>query len=76
MKKVAVAVNCTVDTDGNIQPHSIKWNDGRHWDIERVLHTCRSPDSSYEGIRYTVLIGGAEKYLYQSDTHWYVNAFS
>lgn len=34
------------------------------WDIERVLHTCRSPDLSFEGVRYTVLIEGMEKYLY------------
>lgn len=74
MNKIAVAVNCTVDSDGNIWPHSIKWKDGRRWDIERVLHTCRSPDLSFEGIRYTVLIGGTEKYLYQNDMRWYVNA--
>ncbi len=76
MNKIAVSVNCTVDTDGNIHPNRVTWKDGRTWDIERVLHTCRSPDLSFEGIRYTVLIGGSEKYLYQSETHWYVNASS
>lgn len=76
MNKIAVSVNCTVDTDGNIRPNRVTWKDGRTWDIERVLHTCRSPDLSFEGIRYTVLIGGSEKYLYQSETHWYVNASS
>ena len=74
MNKVAVAVNCTVDKDGNISPNRITWDDGRTWDIERVLHTCSSPDMSFEGIRYTVLIGGAEKYLYRDHSMWYVNA--
>jgi len=76
VKKVAVSINCTIDADGNIQPNSIKWKDGRRWEIDRVLHTCRSPDSSFDGIRYTVLIGGVEKYLYQSDSHWYVGLSS
>ena len=74
MNKVAVAVSCQVDTDGNILPLCIKWKDGRRWDIERVLHTCRSPDQSFEGIRYTILIGGVEKYLYRNNNRWYVNA--
>jgi len=73
VKRVPVTVKCTVDADGNTHPVCIKWNDGRKWSIERVLHTCRSPDASFEGIRYTVLIGGSEKYLYKSCSQWYVN---
>lgn len=72
MRKVYVAVHCRVDTDGNTLPLQIKWSDGRVWEIERVLHTCRSPDLSYSGVRYTVLIGSAEKYLYQDKRRWYV----
>jgi len=73
MNRVSVAVNCSVDTDGIMIPLSIRWQDGRRWEIERVLHTCRSPDLSFTGIRYTVLIGGAEKHLYRDDTQWYVH---
>ena len=32
---------------------------------------CTSEDE-YEGIRYTVLIGSAEKYLYRIGGKWYV----
>lgn len=74
MNRVSVAVDCSIDTDGLLVPLQIQWNDGRRWEIERVLHTCRSPDLSFTGVRYTILIGGAEKYLYREGTRWYVNA--
>ena len=74
MNRTAIAVRCSVDTDGVITPLLIHWEDGRELEIERVLHTCRSPDFSFEGTRYTVLIGGMEKYLYRDGTRWYVNA--
>ncbi len=72
MNKVSVGVRCNVSVDGVVSPQRIVWGDGRVWEIERVLHTCRSSDRSFEGIRYTVLIGGKEKYLYYSEPEWYV----
>ena len=57
---------------GYVRLRSLRWSDGRAWRIDRVLHTCQSPDCSYEGIRYTVLICGQEKYLYRSEDSWYV----
>lgn len=74
MNKVFVAVDYSVAPDGIVLPQKIAWDDGRVWNVERVLHTCRSPDLSFEGIRYTVLIGGLEKYLYQYGRRWYVYA--
>lgn len=74
MGKVKVGVDYNADADGVITPIRIHWSDGRAWDIDRVLHTCRSPDRSFEGIRYTVLISGTEKYLYLARNNWYVNA--
>ena len=74
MNQVGIAVNCSVDEDGIIVPRLVYWGDGRRWTVERVLHTCRSPDLSFSGVRYTVLIEGAEKYLYRDDTRWYVDA--
>ena len=72
MNRVNVSVQCSTEPDGIICPQKVRWEDGRVWDIERVLHTCRSPVLSFEGIRYTVLIEGMEKYLYQSGRQWYV----
>jgi hypothetical protein len=30
-------------------------------------------EDEFEGIRYTVLIGSAEKYIYRIGTKWYVH---
>lgn len=72
IEKVYVTVRCVSSLGGVVLPREIKWKDERTWQIERILHTCRSPDLSFEGIRYTVLIGGEDKYLYRDRHDWYV----
>lgn len=72
MKKY-VEVECSVSPDGEIRPKSIYWHDGRIWKISKVLHTCTSSNNEFEGIRYTILIGSAEKYIYRLGDRWYVN---
>lgn len=74
MDKIPVDVRYSVTADGIVSPLEVTWGDGRAWKIERVLHTCRSSDHSFEGVRYTVLIGGVEKYLYNTGSQWYVYA--
>lgn len=73
--RIEVSVRQRTEKGGVIVPLKIMWFDGRSWDIQRVVDTCRSPDPSFSGIRYTVLINGVEKYLYRSNGIWYVNAF-
>ena len=41
--------------------------------IDKTLHACTS-ECDFKGIRYTVLIGSAEKYLYRIDDQWYVES--
>ena len=74
MKKTFVEVDCHCREDGAVVPKSITWRDGRKWDIERVVHTCSSCNGEFEGIRYTIIIGSAEKYLYRLGSQWYVNS--
>ena len=74
MNKTFVRVECLVLEDGSAQPKSIIWNDGREFLIRRVIHSCLVSNGEYEGIRYTVLIGSMEKYLYQLDSRWYVDS--
>ena len=71
MKKVFVKVDYQVITGGAVVPTRIHWHDGRTWDIVKTLHACTS-QCDFEGIRYTVLIGSAEKYLYRIGGKWYV----
>ena len=74
MEKVFVQVDSERRETGEIVPKAITWVDGRAWNIDRVLHACASPDGAYEGIRYTVYIGNAERYLYRTGRAWYVMA--
>ena len=69
MKKVYVQVDSERLDSGEILPVRITWHDGRVWNIDRVIHSC-----DFKGIRYTVLIGSAEKYIYRAGHAWYVMA--
>ena len=75
MEKVYVNVDYQVLVGGAIKPVRIYWHDGRAFDIRKTLHCCTSEDE-YEGIRYTVLIGSAEKYIYRVNHEWYVIALT
>ena len=74
MKRVTVQVDSERLESGEIVPIRLTWQDGRIWNIDRVIHSCRSLDGEFEGIRYTVIIGSAEKYIYRAGHAWYVMA--
>ena len=57
---------------GVVVPQTVAWKNGQMWNIDRVLHFCVSHDGEYDGIRYTVLVGDEEKYLYRVGHIWYV----
>ena len=75
MEKVFVKVDYQVLTGGAIRPTRIHWHDGRTWNIDKTLHSCTS-EHDFKGIRYTVLIGSAEKYIYRVNHEWYVMALT
>lgn len=72
MSRVYISVESITYTDGFIKPIKIFWEDGRTWNIKRVLHVAEPIDNEFEAIRYTVLIGSAEKNIYRSGASWYV----
>ena len=74
MNKVFVQVDSRRLESGDVVPLSIAWEDGRVWNIDRVIHSCVSLDGEFEGIRYMVFIGSAEKYIYRVGHAWYVMA--
>jgi len=75
-RKVYVGVNIDVDESGNIRPRSITWEDGRVYPIDRLRHRCRAASTRVGGcgMRYTVVIGGKETYLFQEEERWFVEA--
>jgi hypothetical protein len=74
LEKVFVQVDSEKRENGDVIPKTITWVDGRAWNIDRVIHSCASLDGEYEGIRYTIYIGSAERYLYKAGHAWYVMA--
>ena len=71
MRRLYVTVNCDQTEEGQSIPRVIKWDESRRSVIRKVLYSCTSP-TEFEGIRYTVLIGSAEKYLFKAGDKWYV----
>lgn len=72
MNRTFVDVLCECFADGSLRPIKVAWPDGRSWEITRTLHISEPADHEFEGIRYTVLIGSAEKYIYRLGSTWYV----
>lgn len=73
-RKVYVEVVAMFDADGNITPLSITWEDGRVYNIDRVLDVRRAASLQAGGIgmRYRCRIAGKETYLWYEMPRWFV----
>lgn len=73
-RKVYVDVLARFDREGNITPLSVKWEDGRVYEIDRVLDVrpAASLKAGGAGIRYTVRIGRTRTLLFFEDPAWFV----
>ena len=73
-RKVYVEVTAKFDTDGNITPLSVTWEDGTVYEIDRILDKCRAASLKAGGIgmRYTCRILGQRSYLYYEEPRWFV----
>lgn len=69
-KKVYVEVTVSFRPDGVILPREIVWEDGRHYDIDRVSDIRQSASAKVggQGDRYTIIVNGKPKYLFSSAT--------
>ena len=72
--KVYVRVQAEFDEEGNITPLSVKWENGRVDEIDRVLDVRRSASrkAGGTGMRYTVRIGRNQTQLFYEDPAWFV----
>lgn len=72
--KINLEVNADFDLDGNIRPRSITWEDGRIYEIERVLDVRRAASlkAGGVGIRYICRIMGKEVKLFNDEGHWFM----
>ena len=73
-RKVYVEVTAKFDTEGNITPLSVTWEDGTVYEIDRILDKRRAASLKAVGIgmRYTCRILGQRSYLYYEEPRWFV----
>ena len=74
VRKVYVEVTAKFDTEGNITPLSVTWEDGMVYEIDSILDKRRAACLKAVGIgmRYTCRISGRQSYLYYEDPRWFV----
>lgn len=65
-KRVYVEVLAGFKPDGAVTPLVVVWNDGKRFTIDRVVDMRRAASQrcGSAGDRYTVVIGGIERYVY------------
>ncbi len=74
--KIYVTVDARFAPDGNITPTSVKWADGRVFDIDEIKDVRRAASLKAGGLgmRYTVRIGRSVTYLFLEEDRWFVEA--
>ena len=75
--RVFVGVNLDVTRSGTVCPRAVIWRESAGKDIQykidRLTKVCRMSDrDSGYGFRYTVIIHGKKKYLFEERGKWFV----
>lgn len=73
-RKVYVAVTARFDLDGAVTPLSIEWEDGRVFEVDKILDSRRAASLKAGGIgmRYLCRIQNKETYLFFEEPRWFV----
>lgn len=74
MKRL-INVVATFDTEGNIKPNRIIWDDFLTFEIDSItdIRRAASLKAGGTGIRYTCRIHGQTKYIFLDNGVWFVN---
>ena len=72
--KVYVAVNARFEPDGKVYHMTVTWEDGREYQVDRVLDIRRAASlrAGGRGLRYKVRIGRRETFLFLEGDKWFV----
>ena len=75
-RRAYVKVVAEFSPEGAVMPLSVEWEDGRRFDVDKLLDVRRAAATKAggQGMRYTVRIGGHETYLFEDDGRWFVEA--
>ena len=71
-----VRVLVDVDEIGKIRPLKIFWEDGRGFEVDRLLDVrqAASTRAGGQGMRYTCRVRGRQVYLFEDEGRWFVEA--
>ena len=76
--KAVVKVLVIIATDRTKTPVSLTFEDGKEYSIDRVCSCGRRRAAATKvggtGIRYTIMIGGRQTYLFEDEDQWFVEA--
>lgn len=75
-QRIYVKVVVEYSPEGKVRPLSVEWEDGRCFEVDRLLDVRRaaSTRAGGQGMRYTVRIWGHETYLFEDEGRWFVEA--
>ena len=73
-KKVFVEVNVKFDSEGRMIPLSINWEDGRLFEIDKIIdiRKAASLKAGGIGVRYAILTNRKQTYLWYEEPRWFV----
>ncbi len=74
VRKKPISVIAKFTEDGKVIPHSILWEDGRTFLIDRIIDTRKAASLKAGGIglRYTCFVAGRKVFLYKDEDHWFM----
>jgi hypothetical protein len=74
--KVFVQVVAEHNVEGQIKPLSITWDDGRVFEVDRLLDVrmAASLKAGGQGTRYTCRIRGMQVYLFHDEGKWFIES--
>jgi hypothetical protein len=69
VRKVYVSVTVEYAADGTAAPLSFVWDDGRRYDVDRLIDVRHAPSlkAGGSGMRYTIRVCGKETHLWFDD---------
>ena len=75
-RRAYVRVLVDVDEIGKIRPLKIYWEDGRSFEVDRLLDVRQAACQRVggQGTRYTCRVLGRQVYLYEDEGRWFVEA--
>lgn len=69
-----ITVIAKMDNLAKVTPLQIIWEDGRIFEIDKILDIRKkaSTKGGGKGLRYTILIKNQEKYIWLDDYYWFI----